>query len=1531
MAADLFKRQPQDRAETGASFAAGKTRGQGFFEAMVEHLPEAVAVLREGTHVQCNPAYARLFGFAAPTELIGRSLMELLAPRHAAEILARLRNPVDTLAGSWLQEAEGITQEGGVLALELSGHPFRQGNTVYYVVSAKDLRLARRAQQVIKKGERWWRHLFRMSLVGMGILGRDGRILAANESLCVLAGLPQAELLGREWQEFVPDQHLAELVAEWDLESGQDGSFGPRETFFCHPNGKVMPVRIDISPEFRPDGQVDNLIILIQNLREDRHTERRLWETEDRYRRLFDEMSEGYALHEIICSDAGIPIDYRFLEVNPAWEHCTGLKGSDVIGRTALEVLPQTEAYWIEAFGRVALSGESMRLDQYSGALDKHFSVFAQCPRKGLFSVVFLDITELKKQEEKTALLLAAVEQSPASIVITDTIGAIEYVNPKFSDLTGYSAEEAQGQNPRILKTDVQGPEVYQNLWKTLRGGQTWKGEFCNRKKNGELYWEQATISPILHEGRVTHFLAVKEDITEHRALQASQMRLVEAVDQAAELMLVEDKNGRLINANQAFVSLTGLDSDRWRGKRALSLLPKEGRSALVRSILNGLRDGKRWHGKLRLQRSDGTPCTLSGTISKLCPEGIDPFYTCVFRDITTELEMDRHLRQVEKMEALGALASGVAHDFNNVLTAIMSSAELIEWQLPEDSPVKPKLSVIMQAANRAKDLNRRILSFSRPSEERRIPFDLTAVVKECLHLLSATISRDVEVRSELSSSVWTFGDPAQIHQVVMNLAVNSVQAIDGKGVLELSLAEVDIDEGLLAPGSKASRAALLTVRDSGRGMDAETLDHVFEPFYSTKVVEGGSGLGLSVVHSMITQHGGGIAITSELGKGTLVKVYLPSAAVESAMLDETPSDELRGTEHIMVVDIEAIRAALTKESLQHLGYSVTAKSDPLEALDAFKEHPAIFDVVLLEYSKGTISAEDFAARIRKIRPSIAIILASGSAVLAGAEASFDALLPKPFSNRDLGHALRKVLDARKRAAKVEVSVAPTRDRSRIGEILIAEDSPVTLSLLRSWLVKAGYRVRAARDGQEAWEIFSEPGAGPFSLVLSDLVMPRMDGIHLVERIREVDSEIPVVLLSSSEDVDAMKSALHLQVSQFLTKPFDSGVLIACVERLAVGVSVRQRSAETAQAVRMAQRALVAVPEKDLPLYSVHQSLTDAGGDVFRCFKQPDGSILFILADVAGHSVISSYAVAAFLGLLSSLMMQATDLATLASRLNRGIQDGPFSEVPVCTLLGHWTPSTGRLHVVNAGLPHGLCGGPSRSIRIATNGTPLGVFDEAMVEEKVIRLAPGDRVFFASDGFFDIRNADGELMDDLALNLWCEMAEVPIQQAVSILAGIAQTLAETGLEDDLLAVGFEQPALEPDCLSLVIPSNAIAIDGAIQQLTEYLAKAPRSIPLTHSRTFEIILAAREALTNAMIHGNQNRPESLISVHASWRQSPPAFLLNVVDEGQGFELKKLESPTDPLSERGRGIPYLRHCASWVEMVGGELSITFSWEA
>ncbi len=251
--------------------------------------------------------------------------------------------------------------------------------------------------------------------------------------------------------------------------------------------------------------------------------------SEQQYRQLFEELLSGFALHEIICDEAGKPIDYRFLEVNPNFEALTGLRAEDILGKRLLEVLPESETHWIETYGKVALSGEPVRFESFSEVLGKYFEVRAFCPEKGRFATLFHDITERKRTEEELLKTSRAVEQSPVSIVITDLEARIEYVNPKFVALTGYSVAEVLGQNPRLLKSGETPPKRYRELWETITAGREWRGEFLNRKKNGELYWELASISPIKNQdGVITHYLAVKEDITERKKAEET-LRLNES------------------------------------------------------------------------------------------------------------------------------------------------------------------------------------------------------------------------------------------------------------------------------------------------------------------------------------------------------------------------------------------------------------------------------------------------------------------------------------------------------------------------------------------------------------------------------------------------------------------------------------------------------------------------------------------------------------------------------------------------------------------------------------------------------------------------------------------------------------------------------------------------------------------------------------------------------------------------------------------------------------------------------------------
>jgi CheY-like chemotaxis protein/anti-sigma regulatory factor (Ser/Thr protein kinase) len=889
--------------------------------------------------------------------------------------------------------------------------------------------------------------------------------------------------------------------------------------------------------------------------------------------------------------------------------------------------------------------------------------------------------------------------------------------------------------------------------------------------------------------------------------------------------------------------------------------------------------------------------------------------------DVTIEAETDRSLRQMEKMKALAEVAGGVSHDFNNLLTAIISAAELIEWQLAAESPIRLKLQVIYQAVMRARELNRQILAFSRNSEEKFSPFDLSAVVKEAAHLIRSTFPATVEVRSTLVSGLWTTGSGAQLHQVVMNIAINALQAmLPAGGILEIDL----VDQG----GS-----AVLTLRDSGCGMAPEVLDRIFEPFFTTKERAAGKGLGLSVVHGIVQNHGGAIQVRSRPGLGSAFQVTLPCTTRDQPAEEAAPSEASpNGTERILFVDDEEVLAALGKQGLQLLGYRVTSRSDSQEALEEFTHHAQDFDLLVTDLSMPGMSGVELTQQIRRIRPDLPAILVTGAfqdpLPLEGMSTPFAEVLLKPVTILDMAKAARRVLNLRP-APKSPSEQAPdaTQRPEATGVILLAEDSHTTRSLLRSWLVKAGYQVEEARDGQEAWEAMDQ-NRGRYSVLVTDIVMPRMDGLKLTAKVRELDPSIPILMLSSSEDTDSVKEALHLHVNEFLSKPFESTMLVDTVGRLCADQATRLkvlRSHETAQAVRMAQRAMEAIPEKDMPIYSISEPLTDAGGDVFRAFRREDGSIFFAIADVAGHSVISSYAVAAFLGMLTNFLASDLDLRSLAMKLNRAIQAGPFSEVPICGLFGHWDPPTGRIHLLNAGIPHALW---HRSVRgatqpIAINGTPLGVLDEPLVEDTMVILAPGDRLLLGSDGFFDAVSPENTPFYDLAASIWENLRSTDLFQAINLVSEAARAHSGGNFGDDLLVVALEQPALapDPDRLNLLIPSSPEAIDQACDALSAFLDGRG----WTSGNRYDTLLAVREALSNAMIHGNGSG-DGLVNLWAAWKGAG-GFQVGVLDEGQGFDLGAHQPPDTESSERGRGIPLIRHFTRDVTMVGGELTMTF----
>ena len=391
-----------------------------------------------------------------------------------------------------------------------------------------------------------------------------------------------------------------------------------------------------------------------------------------------------------------------------------------------------------------------------------------------------------------------------------------------------------------------------------------------------------------------------------------------------------------------------------------------------------------------------------------------------IAKDITETKKLSNQLRQSQKMEAIGTLAGGIAHDFNNILTAILGYGNLVKEQIPLESQVAADQEMVLQAAERAKQLVGQILSFSRRSEQELAPVQIQLIIKEALKLLRSSLPANIEIRQDIDNGCEAvMADPTQIHQVLMNLCTNAYQAMGEKGgVLQVSLApiQVDPDHFMARLGLSPGPYLKLEVSDTGTGMDKQTLDHIFEPYFTTKPKGEGTGLGLSVTHGIVKNHHGHITVYSEPDRGTSFHIYLPCLGVtEGSSLQEVPGTVPGGTERLLVVDDEEAIAGMLERVLGELGYRVTAFTDCNDAFKAFEKAPGNFDLAITDLTMPGMLGTELAAALLTIRPDLPIILCTGyGEKISEGKAKGNGIrqhVLKPVSKREIALAVRKVLD----------------------------------------------------------------------------------------------------------------------------------------------------------------------------------------------------------------------------------------------------------------------------------------------------------------------------------------------------------------------------------------------------------------------------------------------------------------------------------------------------------------------------------------
>ena len=434
---------------------------------------------------------------------------------------------------------------------------------------------------------------------------------------------------------------------------------------------------------------------------------------------------------------------------------------------------------------------------------------------------------------------------------------------------------------------------------------------------------------------------------------------------------------------------------------------------------------------ELRILGDDGQPIHVSVSGRPIRDTaGSIVGYRGVTRDITARLyaeeqlrqaQQDAQRRQAQKMEAIGVLAGGIAHDFNNILSAILGYTDLALHEVAPSGPATQYLQAVLTAGRRAQSLVLQILTFSRASEPERIPVQPRLIVKEALKLLRASLPTTIDIRQEIDEYDGTIlADPTQMHQVLMNLCANAEYAMrDTGGILEVRLDTVALDTSAvahyaeLAPGSYVR----LTIRDTGHGITPEVASRVFEPFFTTKGVGQGTGMGLAVVHGIVTSHGGAITLQSTPGQGTTCEVYLPR--LDMVVDDATSRDESlpAGKGVILFIDDEETIVRVGQHMLERLGYQAVVCTSSLAALEAFRQTPHHFDLVITDQTMPHMTGEVLARELRRIRPDIPIILCTGFSHTIDAEKAqaqgIDAFLMKPLAARDLGLVIQQILEQR--------------------------------------------------------------------------------------------------------------------------------------------------------------------------------------------------------------------------------------------------------------------------------------------------------------------------------------------------------------------------------------------------------------------------------------------------------------------------------------------------------------------------------------
>ena len=884
-------------------------------------------------------------------------------------------------------------------------------------------------EDALRQSEQRFRGYFDQSVVGVAITKPDKGIVEVNDHFCRQLGYSREELLRKTWLELTHHDDLRTDVGQFErILAGEIDAY-QIDKRFIRKSGEILHAEIAVSCVRKPDGTVDYLLGLLHDVTERVRTLAALRESESRYR-LLVENSRDLVME--------VDAEGSFVYARPNFAPVLGLAPQDLLRTSLLDRVHPEDRDRVRARLQEPTACFVFQHRHANGSylfLEANASRFSTSQAEEHCVAICREITERTRIEERSReaadLFTKAFRASPNANSITNMeSGEILEINEGFASLFGYTREEAIGKTTTELGI-WPSPEYRERFVAELRRF-GFVREFMTllRIRNGEHRLCLVSAETVAVRGRPC-LIGVVVDITERdaaeQALRDSEEKFSKAYRLGPHAMAIADlETMQFVDVNDSFCRYTEHQREQIIGHHVgdLGMMESAERERLLRLLetKKALRDVE-----TEFVNSKGEPSwgLLSAETVEL---GGRKHVIFSNHDISerrraemARASLEDQLRHVQKMEAIGTLAGGIAHDFNNILGAMLAYTDLAKLDAAGNAPVMESLEEIRKAGARAKDLVQRILTFSRRAPHERKPVSLQPVVTEALKLLRSTVPSTIRLVEEVSNDVGTVSaDATQIHQVLVNLCTNAAHAIEdapGEIVVSLSACHVRSARADRYPNVRPGRYAELSVRDTGKGMDAETLERIFEPFFTTKKAGEGTGLGLSVVDGIVKEHGGTIRVESEPGRGTTVRVLLPlEVAQAEAQLAPEGVIPLGQGERILFIDDEPVLCKGAKKLLEKLNYVVTTETNAPAAVALFKNDPARFDLVVTDLTMPTMSGVDVAAELLRARPGTPVVLSTGF----NASLTMDAvralgireLVAKPLSVGDLARTVHAALHA---------------------------------------------------------------------------------------------------------------------------------------------------------------------------------------------------------------------------------------------------------------------------------------------------------------------------------------------------------------------------------------------------------------------------------------------------------------------------------------------------------------------------------------